>query len=807
MSNYLIKNLPSSAELVQADASSFNGALAGLSTAQEIFDYIDDNMSSTANKNATLGLYDAAWTYSSGAFCFYNNKIYYSLTGSNLNNQPDMSSTQWRSYLEVEFVASLPATGVSERIYIRTSDWSMHTWSGAAYEVLSGGSGSVWGSITGTLSNQTDLQNALDDKADVAYETSVDNILATKEPTGFPNLTDSTMSFVDGTRTFTIQPTGASFDVYQSGVKHTISIPQTIVISATEGKHHVYFDAGILYEATTLTEDIIKNKVYIASIYWDDTNLIQIMLSDERHGFRMDGDTHYYLHNTIGAAFVSGGVLGDFVVDGNGSLDSHAQFSVASGIFFDEDIEFNLNPVVSTTGLDIYYLSGATNWRRATNAGFSVITTGTGRLAYNQNVAGNWQLTEVTNNQFALCHIFMTNHFSRKYIAIVGQNTYNTLSAARQGALTEILNLVNIGLPFQEFIEVGTVIFQTGNTYSNAVKAKVVSTEEGDNYIDFRYSKTSANSFSATNHNDLSGREATDSHPATAISYDNSTSGLTSTNVKSALDELTVLAGDDVTSVNGETGVVVLDSDDVSEGSANLYMTATQESNFETAYTNTHTHSNKAILDTYDQTNADITTAITNTHTHSNKTLLDSLTSGGDGNSFLSNDGTYKAVSSGSASWGGITGTLSAQTDLQTALDGKVNTTTTINAQALSSNIVLDSDDISEGSNNLYLTGNEFQKTTDTMDDITNGSTYVKTTNDYTSTEKTKLSGIETGAEVNNISDTNAGILTGASSADTIHKHAEITEQNTSTQIKIWVGTQAQYDALTPDSTTIYFIT
>lgn len=44
-----------------------------------------------------------------------------------------------------------------------------------------------------------------------------------------------------------------------------------------------------------------------------------------------------------------------------------------------------------------------------------------------------------------------------------------------------------------------------------------------------------------------------------------------------------------------------------------------------------------------------------------------------------------------------------------------------------------------------------------TMDDIPNGVTYVKTENNYTDTEKTKLSGIATGAEVNVNADWNAG--------------------------------------------------
>ena len=44
------------------------------------------------------------------------------------------------------------------------------------------------------------------------------------------------------------------------------------------------------------------------------------------------------------------------------------------------------------------------------------------------------------------------------------------------------------------------------------------------------------------------------------------------------------------------------------------------------AIADAHTHDNKALLDTYDQTNADITDAITKKHDHSNKALLDTYT-------------------------------------------------------------------------------------------------------------------------------------------------------------------------------------
>jgi len=66
-----------------------------------------------------------------------------------------------------------------------------------------------------------------------------------------------------------------------------------------------------------------------------------------------------------------------------------------------------------------------------------------------------------------------------------------------------------------------------------------------------------------TAHNVLGGRTAADAHPATAVSYDNDVSGLAGDTVQEAIDELATTGGGAVSSVNGETGVVVLDAADV----------------------------------------------------------------------------------------------------------------------------------------------------------------------------------------------------------------------------------------------------
>lgn len=76
-------------------------------------------------------------------------------------------SSQLPSYVddvvEVANYASLPATGETGKIYITIDTNYIYRWTGSVYVEIKDSS-AVWGAITGTLSNQTDLQNALNAK-------------------------------------------------------------------------------------------------------------------------------------------------------------------------------------------------------------------------------------------------------------------------------------------------------------------------------------------------------------------------------------------------------------------------------------------------------------------------------------------------------------------------------------------------------------------------------------------------------------------------------------------------------------------
>lgn len=60
--------------------------------------------------------------------------------------------------LEYANLASFPVTGASNKIYVALDTNKVYRWSGSVYIEVSANSG-VWGAITGTITNQTDLVN------------------------------------------------------------------------------------------------------------------------------------------------------------------------------------------------------------------------------------------------------------------------------------------------------------------------------------------------------------------------------------------------------------------------------------------------------------------------------------------------------------------------------------------------------------------------------------------------------------------------------------------------------------------------
>jgi hypothetical protein len=317
----------------------------------------------------------------------------------------------------------------------------------------------------------------------------------TVQAMGWPTFLEVTLGWDDGTRTLSLTPTtGSAYRYYQAGVKYEKS-SDSIVLPDVEALYLVYYDGATLSYVSDPTNTqiatFIRTVPFVAFIYWNATDKQAEYTGLETHGIGMSPATHSYLHFTRGAQYISGIGLTNVVADGSGNVDASAQFGVESGTFADEDIPHFSLPIGATTGLPIYYMLGTEanpSLRRFENAGFSVITTGTGRLAYNLLSGGIWSVAEVASKDFALCHVFVNNSFdsTRRTYAIMGQGDYPNIGAAREGANVEISGIQLSGLVGPEQVPIATLIFETQDGYTNAVKARIRTTLEGADYVDWR---------------------------------------------------------------------------------------------------------------------------------------------------------------------------------------------------------------------------------------------------------------------------------------------------------------------------------
>ncbi len=341
---------------------------------------------------------------------------------------------------------------------------------------------------------------------------------------GLPNRADSTMSKVDGSRTFTIAPTVASFSFYVSGVRFEKRSAQSIVWPDVEGIRFIYFDVnGELATSTSFPVSATTPRALLAILYWDAVNNhADIYYADERHGDQQSPSEHEWHHQTLGALFGSGLAPGNLTVDGDGDSNAHAQIGIAAGVIYDEDLRHaiidgapqDITPILAAPCL---YRSG-TVWRRKVADAYPFVYTGTGgyggtRLPYNSEAGGNWGWTEITNNQFGLFHVFATNDIAHPIVTIQGQGDYTSIVAAREGAQTELLSLFTEGLPLAEMVAVASFILQTSTAgYANPTNSRIRSTGDGD-FVDWRGGKLVPGAGSgASDHGSLTGLPDND-HP------------------------------------------------------------------------------------------------------------------------------------------------------------------------------------------------------------------------------------------------------------------------------------------------------
>jgi hypothetical protein len=299
------------------------------------------------------------------------------------------------------------------------------------------------------------------------------------EPMGHANITQSTISFNAGTRTFTIAPVGANFVVWCKGEKYTYTTAQTVVIPDTAGLHFIYFSStGVL--STKMSYFTWDEDAPTSYVYWNATNNEAVYFADERHGVTLDWQTHEYLHRTRGAAIANGFAASGYTLTGDGDSNADAQITIEGGTFFDEDMQIDIvssnTPTANTFEQDlnsparipILYLEGS-EWRITSPTDYPV-KQGTARPQYNLYTGGAWTLVDVTNTDFTCTWILATNNLNYPVVGVISQSNLSTLNNA-EASVFEDLDLP--GFPSVEFRPLYKLIFQSNNSYLNTPHSRL----------------------------------------------------------------------------------------------------------------------------------------------------------------------------------------------------------------------------------------------------------------------------------------------------------------------------------------------
>jgi hypothetical protein len=309
---------------------------------------------------------------------------------------------------------------------------------------------------------------------------------------------------------------GEYYSVYIEGTKLNITTQQVVALPDQSGLQFIYHELnGDLGLATSFSFEYFEDRPITATVYGNATTQELVNFGDERHGIQMDGFTHRYLHFTQGTQYVSGMGL-------NGVTNGSTTYtSIDAGKAYDEDIY--MSPLSQTSspfvyrdsqfwtvlddGLEIAYLSGGI---AQFNCDTNYVNYGVAGVDYTPS--GSYELRDVTGNDRMIMFFVLTNNKEFPYVKILGQKVYTNSLEARADVGTAVNDLILSGLPSPEFLPIYAVIVDDTGAVDDISSDEV--------YVDLRGAKISGSgsiSGVTTSHGDLTGKEAADQHPISAI--------------------------------------------------------------------------------------------------------------------------------------------------------------------------------------------------------------------------------------------------------------------------------------------------
>ena len=301
------------------------------------------------------------------------------------------------------------------------------------------------------------------------------------------------------------------FKVWSYNERFTKTENESVTVPLVSMEYIIYYnELGVLTVTDNITidplfkEELRENSAIIARVSVDIATPVHIHILDLRYDVDMDPATRNTFVGTHGLVYKSGLALQNISVDGTGDIDTDAQFSVQDGRVDLADIVYYTSnrqqQLTFPAQIPIFYKLGQ-GWKIKLQDDFPLIYTGTvgtdyieEGLPYNDidPVTGDGALFEVAENDFVCVHYFASPGLYRGIVGVQGQFQYPTKGLARDGALHEVEILVTSAMAGAFFTPIGTVIFQSSSANkTNIPHAEIVSTDEGEDYVDTRFSKES----------------------------------------------------------------------------------------------------------------------------------------------------------------------------------------------------------------------------------------------------------------------------------------------------------------------------
>jgi hypothetical protein len=313
----------------------------------------------------------------------------------------------------------------------------------------------------------------------VTNDIYAENFTVRAAPCGFPNHTDSILSYNPTTRVVSLTPSSTSFSVWVMGKKYTkTTVENATAHDPTPGIYYYYYNHhGVLTGPETSYGDY-SLMAPIALVYYRDTSIYD--LYEERHSPLLDPVTHNVLNAQLGAYYESGLGIADYTTPvGSPSGDSDNAFSIASGEYRDEDLIQSVAGVASGGGANGYCVTwrdtayGLFNWSSTTLPFVSAVG---GYVYYNNYTGGAWTLTEGATGKFINYWIvFMSSVYSfTQTRLLVGQTLHDDLTSA-QAETFAVLQLGSI--PLNDLYARYRVTYQLDSGYTTTGKAKIAQVE------------------------------------------------------------------------------------------------------------------------------------------------------------------------------------------------------------------------------------------------------------------------------------------------------------------------------------------